>query len=96
MQSFTTDDYKFEIDGVTYSIPELSIDAFGRIGDLYSITDPVKQVAAFQDALIAEADESTTAAIRKLGIRQATQLFRGWSGIGGATPGESKGSPEPQ
>ena len=92
MQSFTTDDYVFRIDGVQHSLPELSIDGFERIAALYEIKNPVQQVAAFRDALIAEAAPETAAAIRKLSPRKAGELFKGWTGIGGDASGEGTGS----
>ena len=92
MLDFTSEDYTFTIDGVRHTLPELNIDAFEKIAELYEFTDPIKQVPAFRDFMIemAETDEAKTA-IRKLGFRKVGELFRDWSGIG-AKPGEAEPS----
>lgn len=94
MQSFTTEDYEFEINGETFALPELTIDGFERVAGIYKLTDPVEQLKAFRDALVFEADDKTAAAISKLSLRKVGLLFRGWTGVGGITPGESASSAE--
>lgn len=91
MQNFTSEPYEFSIDGTEYSIPEMSIDTFEEIGALYEIDNPVKQLAAFRDVLINVADEPTGAAIRKLGVKKISNLFRDWSGIGAKKDGVESG-----
>lgn len=81
MLSFTTEDYEFEVDGETYSLPEMNIDSFSVIGDLYKITDPMKQIEAFRDMLMDIADDRSKEVIRKLAFKKVGKLFRGWSGL---------------
>lgn len=83
MKSYTTEDFEFEIDGVRHTLPELNVDLFEAIADLYKIDDPIAQMKAWREAILdaAEADE-TKQAIRKLGIRKTAALFKDWTGIG--------------
>lgn len=87
MLSFTTEDYEFEADGKTYSIPEMTIDDFAGIAKLYEIKDPIKQVIAYRDTLMNVAPEDTKAVLQKMAFRKITKLFADWTGIKG-TSGE--------
>jgi len=97
---FLTEDYKFEIDGIGYTLPEMNIDLFEKIAALYEIDNPVEQMTAWRDAILDEAEtDEAKAAIRKLGVRKVAALFKDWTGIGskaekdaGLKPGEASSS----
>lgn len=87
MQEFNTEDYEFRVDGEVYSLPEMNLDDFAALADIYKIKNPIEQVEAFRNTLMRAADERTAPVIQKMGIKKVGALFREWSGIGG-TPGE--------
>lgn len=96
MLELSTTGYQFVVDGTNHTLPELNIDTFATIANLVTIEDRVEQMTAWRDALIEIAPPETGDVIRKLGIKQTTQLFRDWAGLSGGqvSPGESSSSPE--
>lgn len=80
--------HNFVIDGQPYFLNKV---AFGDldIADQIANTPPEQVPALARDLISRFGDERTVAAINKLSIADAGQLFREWMGI---TPGESSGS----
>lgn len=96
MQSFSTTETRhlFEIDGVEYFLPGLTIDDYEAVSEVMVVPDH-QRPPAFRDFILERASEDAAEALRKLTIKQTSQLFREWVGLTGKSeiaPGESSGS----
>lgn len=95
MQQFNTDDaaHKFEINGQAYSLPAITPDDFDDVGAVLTVA-PDARFQASRDFIYSRADEDALAAIRKLSIKQLSELFRAWLGLDSGDEGKSQGSAE--
>lgn len=90
MQSFSTEGYRFEIDGQEYEIPYLG---FGDLEASAAISNASNQdrVKIMRDLIASKIDAETLRAIDRLRIPDALKLVKAWIGL---EPGESSTSGE--
>lgn len=81
MTEYNSERFEFAVDGKKHSLPELTIDWFEEIANVYETQQGAGLVVAFRDFMVEHADdENTAAAIKAMGVRNVGKLFRDWTG----------------
>jgi len=109
MQSFSTVEvrHEFAVDDVVYHLPGVTIDDLEAVA-AFAVLEGEEQLAAFRDFIVSRVapgkrtfaqwwnrQKSAPQAVRSLNIKQLSDLFREWTGMG-KTVGESSASPVSQ
>jgi hypothetical protein len=109
MQSFSTKEvrHEFAVDDVPYYLPGVTVTDLEAVAAL-GVLEGAEQIAAFRDLIVSRVQpqkrtfaqwlsgaRSAASAVEALNIKQLSELFREWSGMG-KTVGESSASPVPQ